>query len=60
MPDYKLYCLDGARRIQHAAEIIHATSDDDAVAQAKALDMPSACELWQGNRLVVAIAAAKP
>ena len=60
MADYKLYCLDGARRIQHAAEVIRATGDEDAVAQAKALDMPSACELWHGNRLVATIAAAKP
>ena len=60
MPDYKLYCLDGARRIQRAADVISAPSDEDAVAEARAMNMPTACELWQGRRLVATIPAAKP
>lgn len=60
MPDYKLYCLDGARRIQRAADVISAPSDEDAVAEARAMNMPTACELWQGGRLVTTIPAAKP
>lgn len=60
MEDYRLYCLDGAQRIQRAAEVINASSDEDAVAQARALDKPTACEIWQGRRLVATIPAAKP
>lgn len=60
MPDYKLYCLDGAKRIQRAADVIRASSDEAAIAQVRALEMPSACEIWQGERLVATIAAAKP
>ena len=60
MPDYKLYCLDGAKRIQRAADVIHAARDEDAIAQVRALDMPTACEIWQGRRLVANIPAAKP
>ena len=60
MRDYRLYCLDGAKRIQRAADVINAASDDDAVAQAKALEKPTACEIWQGRRLVATIPAARP
>lgn len=60
MPDYKFYCLDGAKRIQRAADVISAKSDEDAIALAGALKMPMACELWQGRRLVANIPAAKP
>ena len=59
MGDYRLYYLDGAKRIQRAADVIIATSDDDAVAQAKALEKPTACEIWQGRRLVATIAATR-
>ena len=59
MREYRLYCLDGAKRIQRAAEVITAPSDEDAVAIAGGLDMPTACELWQGRRLVASIPAAK-
>lgn len=59
MGDYRLYCLDGAKRIQRAAEVIAASSDDDAVAQARALAKPMPCEIWQGRRLVATIPAAK-
>lgn len=59
MATYRLYCLDGAKRIQHAADVITAQSDEDAVDIARGLDMPTACELWQGRRLVATIPAAK-
>jgi hypothetical protein len=58
MPDYKLYRLDGVKRIQRAADVISAPSDEEAVAQARALGMPTACEIWQGRRLVATIPAA--
>lgn len=59
MRDYRLYCLDGAKRIQRAAEVISAPSDEEAVAKARALKMPLACEIWQGRRLVATIPPAK-
>ncbi|MEO8547259.1 MAG: hypothetical protein ABI422_02715 [Sphingomicrobium sp.] len=59
MSDYKLYCLDGAKRIQRAAEVISAKSDKEAIAQAKALDKPMACEIWHGQRLVATISPAR-
>ncbi len=46
MADYRLYGLDGAGQIAGAAEVIKATSDDDAVAAARALRRPMACEVW--------------
>ena len=55
MKDYRLYCLDGTRRIMHPADVIKADSDEQAVAQAKALALPVECELWQGRRLVATI-----
>ena len=58
MRDYKLYSLDGTKRIQRAADVISAASDDDAIALAKALRHPMPCELWHGGRLVATIAAA--
>jgi hypothetical protein len=60
MEDYRLYCLDGAKRIQRAAEVIHAASDEEAVAQARAMAKPMPCEIWQGRRLVATLPAAKP
>ena len=57
MADYKLYCLDGAKRIQRAADVISAATDEDAIAQVRALDMPTACEIWQGRRLVATLPA---
>jgi hypothetical protein len=59
MRDYRLYCLDGTRHIQRAAEVIKAPCDEDAIDIARGLDMPTACELWQGRRLVASIPAAK-
>ncbi|WP_309661167.1 hypothetical protein [Sphingomonas sp.] len=59
MGEYRLYCLDGAKRIQRAAEVIAAQDDGHAIDIARGLDMPMACELWQGRRLVASIPAAK-
>ena len=52
MVDYRLYWLDGARRIAGAADIVSAADDDDAIAQARSAARASRCELWQGRRLV--------
>lgn len=59
MRKYRLYCLDGTRRIQRAADVISAGTDEDAIEIARGLDMPMAGELWQGRRLVATIPAAK-
>lgn len=34
------------------AELIEASSDDEAIAKAEALGYGSKCEIWDGNRLV--------
>ena len=54
MPDYRLYCLDGAGKITRA-EVIDAENDDDAVMIARAARKPVHCELWQRDRLVARI-----
>ncbi len=59
MRDYKLYCLDGAKRIYRAADVICAITDEDAIAQARSMDMATACEIWDGRRLVATIGPSK-
>ena len=54
MPEYKLYRLDGAKRIARAAEVLSADSDDQALAAARTLANCS-FEIWQGRRLVATI-----
>lgn len=56
MPEYRLYCLDGANRITRA-EQISAKSDDAAVDAARAMNLPVKCELWHRDRLVARISA---
>ena len=58
MQNYRLYCLDGVKRIARAADVIAAQSDDEAIAAARELANPKACEIWQGRRLVAPIPAA--
>jgi hypothetical protein len=56
MTSYRLYCLDGAGRID-LAEWIEA--EDDAKALARARDLKNGalrCEVWRGNRLVGSLA----
>ena len=59
MPNYRLYCLDGAGRISGAAELIVADSDDAALEDARSRGV-SPCELWQGRRLIARIPATPP
>jgi hypothetical protein len=56
MPEYKLYRLDGAKRIARAAEVLSAESDGQALAAARGLATGS-FEIWQGRRLVATIPA---
>ena len=57
MPEYKLYRLDGAKRIARAAELLSADSDEAAVAAARKLAKSGVFEIWQGPRLVATIPA---
>jgi hypothetical protein len=54
MPEYRLYCLDGANRITRA-EQISAPSDAAAIEAARAMKLPVKCELWHRDRLVARI-----
>jgi hypothetical protein len=56
MPEYKLYRLDGAKRIARAAEVLSADSDEQALDAARNL-APGSFEIWQGRRLVATIPA---
>lgn len=56
MPDYRLYCLDGANKITRA-EWIDAKSDEDAIMIARSLKKTVPCELWCGTRLIARIPA---
>ncbi len=48
---YRVVCYDAAN---HAvtADLIDATSDQDAIAKAQAAGFGTKCEVWHGNRLV--------
>jgi hypothetical protein len=59
MPEYRLYCLDGANKISRA-EWIDAKSDEDAIMIARSQEKPVNCELWLGARLVARIPAFQP
>ena len=55
MTAYRLYCLDGAGRIDFA-DWIEAQDDADAIAQARELKKGALmCEVWQGDRLVASL-----
>jgi hypothetical protein len=57
MPDYRMYCLDGAGHMG-LADWIEASDDDDAIAKARQLK-PNAhsCEVWQKDRLVAKLSS---
>lgn len=48
---YRVYCYDGARNIV-TADFLKASSDEEAIANAKAAGFGSMCEIWDGTRLV--------
>ena len=55
MPDYRVYCLNGAGRIE-LADWISAPDDDDAVQQARLMKKDAiGCEIWLGRRLVASL-----
>lgn len=51
MPSYRLYGLDGVRKVA-SAEWIEADDDGAAIEAAKTRFDRGDCELWQGRRLV--------
>jgi len=53
--NYRYYCLDGQGRL-HDAAWFAAESDQDAVEHVTAKHPDSKCEIWQGKRLVAALA----
>ena len=59
MADYRLYCLDGAGKIE-AAEWIAAASDEDAIMIAKSMKKELNCELWCGGHRVATVPAHRP
>ncbi len=56
MPEYRIYCLDGANRITRAEQIV-ATNDEQAIAAARSMKPLVKRELWQRDRLVARISA---
>lgn len=56
MPEYRLYCLNDRGKITRSHEIM-ASSDDEAVAKAKAMKLPDNCELWDHGRIVAKLDA---
>jgi hypothetical protein len=58
MADYRLYCLNEARKIR-TAEWITAGSDEEAIMTARSLKPSSDCELWHSGRMVAELRAPK-
>lgn len=56
MPDYRLYCIDGAGRFIRSREF-SAASDEEAIEIARAMKLPDRCELWQRSRMVIDLPA---
>jgi hypothetical protein len=53
---YRLYCLNEQGRFTKSHEI-EARDDADALAKAREMKLPVACELWNRNRLVAELPA---
>jgi hypothetical protein len=51
MKNYRVYCLDGASRIQ-SVEIVEAVNDAEALVAAKKLHQGFGREVWDRDRLV--------
>ena len=54
MASYRLYCLDGVKKVA-SAEWIEADGDEAAIEVAKDMMDGRDCELWQGSRLIARI-----
>ena len=51
MPNYRVYCYDGAGKLW-VADWIEAATDKEALAQARAKTVAVKCEVWQRDRLI--------
>jgi hypothetical protein len=51
MPNYRVYCYDGAGKLW-VADWVEAASDEDALAAARAMKVAVKCEVWERDRLV--------
>lgn len=54
MANYRLYHIDGAGKIE-TAEWLSATTDAEAIDQARVHEVHSSIEVWDRDRLVVRI-----
>lgn len=54
MHDYRLYCLDGARRFTEVHHIV-AANDQRALLTAQEMKLRAVCELWHGARFVATL-----
>lgn len=59
MAEYRLYCVNDRGGFSTSHEI-HAEDDSDALAKARGMKLPVACELWNRNRLVANLPAHAP
>ena len=51
MPNYRLYCYDGAGKLW-VADWLEAASDEAAMAEARTMTVAVKCEVWERDRLV--------
>ena len=56
MPDFRMYCLDGAGKIG-TGEWFEASNDEEALAIVRAKKLSVVCEVWERNRLVGRVSA---
>lgn len=56
MPDYRMYCLDGAGNIG-SGEWFEAANDEEALAIVRTKKLSVICEVWERNRLVGKVSA---
>lgn len=54
MPDYRVFCRDGAGRFS-PAQWIRAESDELALSKAREINPDARCEVWEGQRLVATL-----
>ena len=59
MAEYRLYCLNDAGRFTRVHEI-KANNDAEALARARAMKLPTKCELWEGRRKVATLEPQHP
>jgi hypothetical protein len=58
MPNYRVYCYDGAGKLW-VADWVEALDDEAALAAARAMKVAVKCEVWQRDRLVGTIQTAR-